>query len=285
VASTATIISSEGHLLTARHCLNKCLIQARVFKAVYEQNLVSYFVTDPTQLGQATCEVQWDGQPQTIVIESTSPGFVERFDEAGLSTLNPHLMRSLRAQGFTSQGDFVIARLNGAVNTPCVPMNWPGVGSNSRVFAVSDPSATERESFNSTGDRAYLTRGEVLSTIADNSCVREAQMSDDTIAALKVQFDEPTAFVTSLDSNFGSSGTAALNVDGAVVGVVANTYRHAEFTGQANDEPEKRFCWGSTKVLRSEQIRGFLTEQLIGRLSCPMSSSKTPGLQLAQIVQ
>lgn len=240
---TATEISSAGHLLTARHCMQKCLITSGVFQWKQEQG-VDYFVLNREKLGKATCPVSIDGVEENVVVEATSPGLVVFMDQPGLRSVNPGLFRKMYDEGYTELGDFLVVRR--PVPGSCVPLGLDRPSG--EVSSLGFPSETSRpDGFNSDGAQLYYTRGEVIGSVRENSCFGELNAAQQEKA--QKDYDHPGAFMSSLDAIHGSSGSSVLNAKGEVVGVFATMFIHPERA------PDKSYCRGSAKALSVEHIR------------------------------
>jgi len=274
---TGTYVSSDGAILTARHCLQICLIRSGVVREVSEQDgAIVFYETVPERLGVATCELEINGVPQTVTVEATGPGFVMPFNMSGLSSLNPALMKDLIARGYTSSGDFAIVRQRVTTPTACVALAQAPAQPGDFVQSIEYPAATERpDGYNSDGEQAYASGGVVAHSIAENSCVVEASPPAERLARLMATFDDASSFVSSLDSNHGASGSPVFNAKGEVVGILINIYRHTSITQKQEDEPEVRFCLGSSKALRIERVLSFLPWRVILNCARPPKHAET----------
>ena len=60
---TATTISNQGHMLTARHCLRTCLIRSKVFvEKLVQGGATSYFDMAPENMENSECSIKIDQQ-------------------------------------------------------------------------------------------------------------------------------------------------------------------------------------------------------------------------------
>jgi len=267
---TSTTISDRGHQLTARHCLQHCLIRSKVFEWKKEQGLVDYFVTDPSRLGSATCRVSIDGKSQDIVIEATSPGLIVSLDEKSFSSINSDKFKILQGQGYTSEGDFVVFLPRG-ISEPqsCIGLDFAGEFKGEDLQSLGFPAETSRpDGFNANGFEMYLSRGLKTGGVEENECVKEEAPSFEDLRNLKLKFDQPTSFLSTLDASYGSSGSAVINDSLKVVGILIQTYRHTDLTGLERDEPDRRYCRGSAKALQTSSFLTHFPLELLRNLNC-----------------
>jgi hypothetical protein len=264
---TSTTISQFGHQLTARHCLQHCLIRSKVFSLQKEQGTVDYFVRDEKALGSATCTVEIDGVEQDITIEATSPGLIAYLDRPSFASINKNKFQLLESQGYTSEGDFVIFKAKSS-SASCLSLATNDDVS-STLQTIGYTTETNRpDGFNSNGIDMYFSQGRLTKGIAENQCVHDFAPSQIALDKLIKSFDQPTSFMSTLDANYGSSGTAVISVRAEVVGILIETHRHAELTKNPEDEPEQRYCAGSAKALRVSTIVKYVSADLIDQLHC-----------------
>jgi hypothetical protein len=269
---TASYVSRSGHLLTARHCLKNCMIREGLFHMVYEQGTVSYFVLEPEKLGRVECPARLGEEDVDLVIESTSPGILLPFDENSLKVINQKLYERLVQAGYTSRGDFVIARVKRPEDLPtsCLPLASSPASPGSAVHSFGYPSETKfSDGANSDGKSFYATAGKVIPTIFKNSCLENQPLSEYERQKLEDAFDDPADFMSTLDAIFGSSGSPVINSEGRLTGILTNVFQPAY--AKAAQEANERRCSGSAKALRIEQVWRVLQQQ--NRLSadtfCP----------------
>lgn len=271
---TATTISSEGHMITARHCLRTCLIQSKVFKEVAVLGGATYyFDIVPENLEASECSVKIDDQDVKIKIEATSPGMILGMNENSLRTLEPQLFKDLVEKGYTKYGDFVIFKPKGLTGPQaCVPISTRAVQAGDIQQSLGYPGETERpDGFNSDGESLYYSKGYVLASITENTCVQETTFSEYHYNKLFETFDDPRNFMTTLDAIHGSSGTSVMGPDNGVAGILTNVFRLAEYTRLDSDEPAVRYCKGSGQALSMSTILESIEKQGydVSQLACP----------------
>jgi hypothetical protein len=259
---SATTISSEGHILTARHCLVKCLILSGALQRKSEEGY-DYFELSQEALKTARCDIKVDDKPVTVQIEATSPGLIFSFDEKGFQFVSPVKYKELVAKGYTNDGDFAIVKPVGLTEpTPCVGLSERRVQPGDVQQTLGYPSETARpDGHNSNGVDLYYSQGTVISSIFENSCVKSFQPTPYQINNMEKDFNTPTGFMTTLDAIYGSSGTGVADADNHIAGILTNVFRFAEYTKLDSDEPDVRFCLGSARALSTETIRRSLLSQ------------------------
>lgn len=272
---TASLISNEGHFLTARHCLQRCLIPNGIFKLDLDRpSGLNYYKLDASRLGHATCDVTLNDTPETVTIEATSPGLIFKMDERSIQVLEPELFKTLVEDGYTSEGDFVIfksmshARLNSCLNLK------PESDLTGAHFVFSYPTETFRvEGMNSDGVNQFFSTGSYSPDILNNSCLSKIELNESQKLNLQNKFNFNTSFLSSVDAIYGSSGSSVINQDLNILGILTNNYRHAALTENASDEPENLYCEGSAKTLRSSSILNLLKKINfnIDQLKCNLS--------------
>lgn len=273
---SATVISKAGHVLTARHCLMRCLVTAKVFEFHRESNEIYVQRLLPEKLGSAQCDIEIAGAIHTVSVTATAPGFLSQIEEKSFRFLDPDRYQALVDQGYTSRGDFAIVQSPALAQKPCRRLirDLPRAGE--FVASAGFPSATTRpDGANSDGESKYRTAGRVMSGIDQNACLQDwmGGVSEDErnrkLKSLREDFEEPGAFVSDLDGVPGASGSGLWNARGQLVGVLTNTYRHAATTGESADEPNQRYCAGS-----SLSISGARIFELLDQLPVPQGAAR-----------
>lgn len=255
---TANLISNNGHFITARHCLQRCLIPNGIFKPSNNApDGTTYFELDTKSLGFATCDVTLNKVQQTVTIEATSPGLILKMDELSFKILAPELFSQLVDEGFTSEGDFVIFKSTRHANlNHCIPLTKENENfktKNHHVFSY--PSATDRsDDFNSDGQQMYYSQGTFRNSILENSCIDVNSLSEFHSKDITSRFGFESSFLTSVDAIFGSSGSIVFDDDSQSLGILINTFNYASISRVDSDKPENRFCEGSSKVLKASTI-------------------------------
>lgn len=271
---SGVVISNQGHILTARHCLQKCMFQQGLFQNISEQSATEYQVTNKDKLGQLACEVSIDGQMNSVILEATSPGLITRFNSASLQALNPSLFKKLVSEGFTSRGDFLVLRpAHPLKGKKCRALASSDAAVGADVVTIGYPGATARTSgFNSDGVHATKSEGQISSGIEENLCLSELSNRDSILMQIGIRFNEDTAVMSTVDAVAGASGSPLFDgQSGDVLGVLIQVYDHSWYTKNEGDSPIHRYCEGSTKTLRIKQILNLIAQvraDLLNQLRC-----------------
>lgn len=255
---SATRIHSRGDLLTARHCVQGCLIREKVYQTRLDPESVEYYVVDPSRLGKAECSILVNGIEETMIVQNVSPYLIDRFSEQALKMLNRKLYDQLRFDGALSSGDFAILSPKNS-NLESVKdqdkkgkqkICLSGEEVPQDLFTLGYPSETKRDAFNSNGVEMFFSSGKRLNSFSEGVCYQEAQ--EKHRQGLLAQFDEPGTFVSTVDAIYGSSGSAVYGNSHSIVGILTNMY--APYDRNPERLPEVHFCSGAAKALQSKRI-------------------------------
>lgn len=264
---SANIISDAGHVLTARHCLMRCLVSSGVFRFHKDESGHIIQLLNPEVLGTAACELELDGRARRAYVVATAPGFLSQLEERSFRMVAPARFDELVREGFTSRGDYAILRVPELAGRPCRPLARELPRAGDAVFSAAFPGATKRpDGRDSDGVAQFKTAGSVIAGIHENACLREwaatapAAEYDRRLQSLRESFDEPGSFLTDTDAVPGASGSGIWNERGEIVGILTNAYRHAATTRQDTDEPNARYCAGSSLALSGARIRELLAD-------------------------
>lgn len=259
---TATEISNTGDLLTARHCLQICLIRSGVLREKLS-NGASFFELERSQLGKAACRVNIDGEEETVTVQATSPGLILYSTRLTFKVTNPEAYERLRAQGYMEQGDFAIVRRE-RPSGHCLPLGKGPLAGELRSLGY--PAETHRpDGFNSDGKQLYFSQGKPLKSVRENSCFGELDPFRQEQAVK--DYDHPGATMATIDAYKGSSGSAVVNEWGEVTGLLAEMYVH-----HGHDMAET-FCRGGTKALSIDHLRPMFGELKLECVSAAQGSN------------
>jgi hypothetical protein len=255
---TGTTISTSGDLLTAKHCLQACLIRQGVYQQKVDPKSVEYYVLNKESLGKAECVISVDGKESNWIVKHTSPGLITKFEERSLRLLNRELFDLLRSKGYLANGDFVILSPKEKQNSPCISIAGGSSATNEdEVFTMGFPSETFRsDGNNSNGNDLFYSSGKMMN-FAEGNCFAEAKPEKQ--ADLLEQFNEPGTFVSDLDAIYGSSGSGVFNAKNQMIGILTNVYSPSD--RDPKKLPENHFCSGSAKALKLSRIQELVGEE------------------------
>jgi hypothetical protein len=246
VDCTGTYISSSGHFITARHCVNKCLAKnqaltrelaiaeptgqmkigrskdgavlvrpVHTFKVTVDDDRVNDGIDCPGILNQQRVNMR-------IVLTGGKGWLSPSNSLASFSKLFPDEYQELLNDGYEHLGDFAILQVLGAKNSACLnfSVKAPAVGRN--VQAVSYP-CLERPTFLASGETALYTRGSRTTGFKESDYYK-------SIGEAKIPFNISTVqrndtFFSTLDIEKCGSGTAVLDDNLNIVGIATRVYK------------------------------------------------------------
>lgn len=223
---SATIISNAGHVLTALHCLDRCV----EFEKVKGINNFRALVPSKQQIlaGKAACSVPFYQENRGLGnlnarIVAAGPGYVFATDPGNLrKELDKYPERrpvfsQLIEAGIGIPGDFAILYVPSLANRVCAKTSAKAARLNERVWNIAYPGSFE--------DTAVFSHG--LVTYSAVSKVSSQVSSGSQAAALLTQRNG--MFVSSIGGNDGSSGSSIHSYQGDLVGVLnaAGSKRYA----------------------------------------------------------
>lgn len=272
---TATRIHPRGDLLTARHCVQGCLIQQKVYRTQVDSKSVEYYVVDSSRLGKAECLLKINGADTPMIVQHVSPFFIDRFSEQALKMLNRELYDQLRNDGALSSGDFAIlsplvSHTNESEKNSQSSICLSAEDIPQELFTIGFPSETKRDSFNSNGVEMYFSSGRLLQSFAEGVCYQEAH--EKNRKGLLAQFDEAGTFVSTVDAIYGSSGSAVYGSPGSIVGILTNMY--APYDRDPKKLPEVHYCEGAAKALQSKRILQFIGPEAAKMYRCEVADQE-----------
>lgn len=222
---SATIISRDGHIATALHCIRSCMSFNKVsslkgFKAVAPDMRA-------VQGGKANCrlEISQEGRSLGNVkaqIVAVGAGYVE---ETKIDDLRKAVDRkpetkqafsSLMSAGVGIPGDYAILKVPNLANRTCVRVaSEPLRGT--RIWNIAYPAQTSRAGGRGTpGNIAVFSSGAVTRGSINHA---SELVTDGRDAAARLTA-RPGIVISSVDSNEGSSGSALLNEAGDIVAIL-----------------------------------------------------------------
>lgn len=245
---TGTRISNEGHILTARHCFNACLISKKyaTSERIYpEDGWQSPKLYTFDKKAEAICELKIDGIPSKVKILATSPSFMTEMDKGSMSRFDYPRYLDYENKSFFQSGDFLIAKQLDVKNTSCRRTSL-NLGSVTSVHYKGYPAASKgRPGRNSDGKNLMLAEGHLVDSITTNPCVpRNNSISMDR---LKDTYDRPELQLSSVDILPGASGSSLLNQDGEIIGLLNSTYAYRV-------DIYEHYCSGSAVAIKLSHV-------------------------------
>jgi hypothetical protein len=249
---TGTRVSSEGHILTARHCFNGCLIAGGFVDA--DQLFPEYGWQSPKlyHLNQtAVCLTEIDGVEKQVEILAIGPGFMTPMEQGSLIYTAPELYNEFLEQSFFHNGDFAIIKEQTDV-TSCKRDNWNDPTDGAEVFFRGFPSATtgRPNGRDSDGESLLESHGVIVGSILENSCIDKNTTNLNT---LPLRYDREEILLSTVDNVPGGSGSALLNSDGEIIGLINSQYRQGI-------DVQSTYCSGSTVAISMRHIKSLLEE-------------------------
>lgn len=250
---TGTRISNEGHILTARHCFNGCLISGgfveveRLFPEHGWQSPKLYKLNQ-----EATCATTVDGEATDISVLAIGPGFMTPMEQGSLSYLDSSLYEEFLEKSYLHNGDFAIVKEQVTSETSCRNVSWSKTNINEEVVFRGYPSrSTGRpDGRNSDGYSMLEGRGVVIASIFDNACVSENAQNYESLV---MRYDREDLILSTVDNLPGGSGSALLNRGGEIIGVINSQYRQGI-------DVQSTYCSGSTVAIPMHHISKVLDE-------------------------
>lgn len=253
---TGTRISNQGHILTARHCLNECLIQSG---AVDEERLFPEEGWRSPKLfhfpngNPAFCDLEINGIPKRVEVLSASAAFMIPLEQSSLSRYARDLHQELMDQNFFHTGDYAIVKDENSQRQQCrkISMERPIATQEVHYFGFPGQSRGGRpEGRESDGESFLRSDGQVVASITQNPCIRGS------IERLVDKYDRPEIILSTVDILPGASGSSLLNSAGEIVGLLNSSYTNGA-------EMYETYCPGSAVAIAVES----LFEQMAQRLS------------------
>ena len=206
---SAALISSDGYVLTAGHCIKECMIKNGF--AEWTQNSNPYYeifrvtaqspMKNPCTLAISELGVQ---DPDIILV---GKGFTA-FDDAHVSQYSPEQIDEF----VRNQDDFAILKYSLLKNVPCVSPRWTEVLKGEAVWAVGYPGKNIRaEGLGSNGQSEYISFGKITQGSSESAWVKSRNMSAAEIARLDAYYDKPSQFRSDMDTYPGSSGSMTID--------------------------------------------------------------------------
>lgn len=237
---TAVFVGPNGEALTNLHCLEKCLVAQNDFS----ETISPGFSLRHPRLG-ASCEVKFGAKlvpGKAELLHAFGPGWIsprEKLPE--LIEQNPEAIARLMAEGYEGAGDLALIKL--PVPGRCVRL---GDSLEGALTNAAYPIIARKKSGNPM-DPIFLTLGN-----AQLWSQGEAALDATTLLEKAPQFENslpfvlaPGTFISTVDTESGSSGSPLFAPDGSLVGLIRATWKgetvaYVPWSSQAVNLVEKK---------------------------------------------
>ncbi len=213
---SATIISNQGHVLTALHCLPQCV------KLTEGKSVKNFRFTMPdhqqVRSGKANCKLPFAQEGRELgslpsQVVAAGAGYVFAVDIENLKKeldKNPDrrvAFSRLIEAGVGITGDYAILRVPSLAGRTCAKTSGRTAAVNESVWNIGYPSTRTGATF-SAGRVTYAPVGKVDSTVTSGQ-------QGSTLVMRRTG-----ALITSIEAHAGSSGSGIVSYHGDLVGVL-----------------------------------------------------------------
>jgi len=253
---TGALISTDGYVLTAGHCLSSCLLASGDATELSDSDLHYKIIRFDHQRPNVTCP-----RIRILELQSSAPrvvyvgrGFSEFDDERLLDFPDPILKQMI-----SLQDDFAILKFDFPNNPPpCIPMGKSlKMHSGDPIWTIGFPSPTQRSNQRgSDGISKYISFGMIYPDLSKNQYYREAHFNPALLARAQSFYSNGNQILSNLDTVGGNSGSPVLNQNGELIGVTA--------AGAIGDPQEvaSRYFDGTSVSVSLDSIRQELSQNL-----------------------
>ncbi len=244
---TGTRISDHGHILTARHCFNACLIQSGQLEdePIYpEEGWRSPKLYHVLEERPVYCDMSLEGKNVRAEVVATSRAFMVPSEQSSLSFLSPEMYQEFLEKSYFQSGDFAILKLQAESSARCLRISSLASSLGDAVHYYGYPGASRGgrpEGRESLGDRILMGQGLITPSILDNPCVVGDEIK------LRDRYDREELILSSVDILPGASGASLLNSSGEIIGLLNSSYSNGL-------EMYERYCPGSAVAISIESL-------------------------------
>ncbi len=226
---SATVISPEGIILTARHCIDSCLKEKRRIKniSIGPNSRDEYLVYDHAPGDQ--CPILLPTGENTAIYASAEVlalGQAEIPNPLAVRFDVPEKYFTLLDHGIAFlSGDFAILRVPELKGSVCAPVSEKEIKPGTKIWTASYPGKSTRLDHNSDGINKFVSYGEAKeSTLTgENPTVLEiveaAKEHPELLDIFRDSFDLPHLIISDVDFIGGSSGSGLFDEEGNLVGL------------------------------------------------------------------
>ena len=236
-----TLVSNEGHILTALHCITACLEGAGRFEndayvrfgirrhdvpgTIYKHNPFVVYEINEEKLAEMSCELdegQGGERARARILAVGARGYVPNYLQYDFRAKHPEPYEEIRRQGYTGVGDvgdFALLQLEAPpaaarayeffrAEGQCLPLDPAGASPGETVWNYSYPHLGTRKGMDKFAYLPLASAGKVF-TRQSHPAFQEESLSD-----IDARF-----LYASTDVEIGSSGSAQVSARGKVAGV------------------------------------------------------------------
>jgi hypothetical protein len=215
---SASLISNDGYVLTAAHCVSPCLMKKHQMVETHASDDSYSFDIADTQTPGTRCSdlriPQFGNQAPTVVY--VGKGF-SSLASADILKYSPAIIDQLT----DTQDDFAILKFKSKERQSCIPISsQPQLKTGEPIWVVGFPSVTNRDDGNeSDGQSQYISYGSVYDGVSRNQFYQQQKFNSDAMALLEKVNSGSEVFSNNLDAAEGDSGAPVIDQQGEIVGV------------------------------------------------------------------
>lgn len=251
---TGNRISNDGHILTARHCLNACLVSKGY---VEEINIYPEMGWRSPKLYKSKldensfCKVAIDGKEQMVQVLAASEAFMVPSEQSSLYNMDKELYFEYLNSGYFHNGDFAIIK-SSEKTADCFQMSLSPAEPGAPVSYSGYPGATTGRptGLDSDGESFLKAQGELIESIAQNSCVTKNTKVD----RFKRLYDRPGLVLSTVDLQQSASGSLLVDQGGYGLALINS---HVGF----GSKTFSRYCAGSAVAVSVLEIMKDVQER------------------------
>jgi len=225
---TGTLISPQGHVLTARHCVESTISIAETMRSSWAPQLTTPFETSkegkvtstsynlPQIYNMLELPIKIDGQVTDATIFATGPGELDPRFPIGLKDPTAIKMHNeMTEKGYSDGGDFVVVQIPKLAGQRCYRLNLDPVSVGAPVKNIAFSELTQEHGT----DWPKIENASVILSSSEKG------------SQLGSMYYPTGSFVTNGQGEHGNSGSAGLNAKNEIVGVL-HTQLPVQLNGQ-----------------------------------------------------
>ena len=215
---SASMVSPDGYVITAGHCMESCLKQAGQFKVESSKN-PNYSIKEPSL--QAPVNLKCSGMslpalgasnPQVVYI---GRGFASFDDPKILEIPDAVFKRMLNAED-----DFGVLKFDLKTQATCIPVSFKPLLPGDATWVVGFPGNNTRpDGFGSNGRSEYVSYGNVEKDLSKNDYYLRNHFTGKQMDRLESFYGKSNQVISTTDHFPGNSGSMTINSQGELVAV------------------------------------------------------------------